>query len=315
MSSTTDLLPRGTRTARELPLAPPAMARPGISWAAALAGAAVAAAVSIMLISFGSGLGLAAVSPLSANRPSVMTFTVIGAIWLIIVQWVSAFFGGYLAGRLRPSMTDVHTDEVGFRDTATGFVAWAVATVFVVAVAASGATGAVSGVARAAGSLVASVAGGAAQGGAAGAVAAPGGEPSGYLLDVLFRAAQPDAPGTAQAGNGPSGNGPSGNATETKAEAGRILATGVTGDISQPDRDYLAQLVAARTGLAPADAGKRVDAVIAREKQAVETAKQDANAARKAAAAFSLYAAVAMLIGAFIACVAAALGGRQRDAF
>ena len=284
-----------------------------------------------MLIAFGSGLGFAAVSPWSADNPSVMTFTVISAIWLIIVQWVSAFFGGYLAGRLRPSITDVHTDEVGFRDTATGFVAWAVATLFVVAVAASGVTGAASGVARAAGTLVASAAGGAAQGAATGAAARPAGEPSGYLLDVLFRPAQPNPPGATPAGatptgnaagpantasaSGPSNGGSSGNDTEAKAEAGRILATGVTGDLSQPDRGYLAQLVAAHTGLAPADAGKRVDAVIAEEKQAVEKAKQAANTARKAAAAFSLYTAVSMLIGAFIACVAAAIGGRQRDAF
>jgi hypothetical protein len=298
MSVTSDSLMHETIAARELPLVRPVMARAGISWAAALGGAAVAAAVSVMLISLGSGLGLSAVSPFG-NNPSVMTFTAISAIWLIIVQWVSAFFGGYLAGRLRPSLTDVHTDEVGFRDTATGFVAWAVATLFVVAVVASGATSAASGIGRAASSVVASAVGGAAQGGAARA-AAPAGEPSGYLLDMLFRPAQPN---------------PQGNSAEAKAEAGRILATGATGDISQPDHDYLAQLVASRTGLAPADAGKRVDEVIAQEKQVVDKAKQAADAARKAAAGFSIYTAVSMLIGAFIACVAGAIGGRQRDAF
>jgi len=303
MSYTTDSLMRDSVITRELPLARPVLARAGISWAAALGGAAVAAAVSVMLISLGSGLGFAAVSPFSGNNPSVMTFTVIGAIWLIIVQWVSAFFGGYLAGRLRPALSEVHTDEVGFRDTATGFVSWAVATLFVVAVVASGATSVVSGIGRTAGTMVASAAGGVAAGGTArggAAAAAPAGEPSGYLLDMLFRPAQPN---------------PQGNTAEAKAEAGRIMATGAVGDISQPDHDYLVQLVASRTGLSPADAGKRVDEVIAQEKQAVEKAKQAADTARKAAAAFSLYTAAAMLIGAFIACVSAAIGGRQRDAF
>jgi hypothetical protein len=295
MSVTTDSLMRETVAARELPLMRPVTARAGISWAAALGGAAVAAAVSVMLISLGSGLGFAAVSPFG-NNPSVMTFTAISAIWLIVVQWVSAFFGGYLAGRLRPSLTDVHTEEVGFRDTATGFVAWAVATLLVVAVVGLGATSAASGIGRAASTMVASAAGGAAQGGAA----APGGEPSGYLLDMLFRPVQPN---------------PQGNTAEAKAEAGRILAAGATGDISQPDHDYLAQLVSSRTGLAPADAGKRVDEVITQEKQAVDRAKQAADAARKAAAGFSIYTAASMLIGAFIACVAGAIGGRQRDAF
>jgi hypothetical protein len=298
MSITSDSLMRETIAAREQPLMRPVTARAGISWAAALGGAAVAAAVSVMLISLGSGLGLSAVSPFGDN-PSVMTFAAISAIWLIVVQWISAFFGGYLAGRLRPSLTDLHAEEVGFRDTATGFVAWAVATLFVVAVVASGATSAASGIARGASTMVASAVGGAAQGGAARA-AAPGGEPSGYLLDMLFRPAQPNSQG---------------NTAEAKAEAGRILVTGATGGISQPDHDYLAQLVASRTGLAPADAGKRVDEVVAQEKQAVDKAKQATDAARKAAAGFSIYTAVSMLIGAFIACVAGAIGGRQRDAF
>jgi hypothetical protein len=300
MSVTTNSLMRDSVITRDLPLVRPTLARSGISWAAALGGAAVAAAISIMLISFGSGLGFAAVSPFSGNNPSVMTFTVISAIWLIIVQWVSAFFGGYLAGRLRPALSEVHTDEVGFRDTATGFVSWAVATLFVVAVVASGATSVVSGIGRTAGTMVASAAGGVASAAGGAAAAAPGGEPSGYLLDMLFRPAQPN---------------PQGNTAEAKAEAGRIMASGAVGDISQADHDYLVQLVASRTGLAPADAGKRVDEVIAQEKQAVEKAKQAADEARKAAAAFSLYTAVAMLVGAFIACVAAAIGGRQRDAF
>ncbi len=298
MSITADSLTRETLVARELPLARPVTVRAGISWAAALGGAAVASAITVMLISLGSGLGFASVSPFSGNNPSVMTFTVVTAIWLIIVQWVSAFFGGYLAGRLRPSLTDVHTDEVAFRDTATGFVSWAVATLFVVAVVASGATSAVSGIGRAAGTMVASVAGGAAQGGAQ-AAATPG-TPSGYLLDSLFRPTQPN---------------PQDNTTDAKAEAGRILATGATGNISQADHDYLAQLVASHTGLSPADAGKRVDDVIAQERQVVEKAKEAADKARKAAAAFSIYTAVSMLIGAFIACVAGAIGGRQRDAF
>lgn len=317
MSVTTDPLMRDTLARRELPLTWPATARAGISWAAALGGAAVAAAISIMLISFGVGLGFLSVSPFSGNNPSIMTFTVISAIWLIFVQWVSAFFGGYLGGRLRPSLTDVHTDEVGFRDTATGFVAWAVATLLVVAVVAGGATSAISGIGRAAGSIAAAggsiVASGAAS---AASGAARNGEPGGYLLDVLFRPAQQPAPaGNTAGGNSAGGNSAEGNSAEAKAEAGRILATGATGNISQADHDYLVQLVASRTGLAPADAGKRVDEVIAQEKQAVEKAKQIADTARKSAAEFSIYTAMSMLIGAFIACVAGAIGGRQRDAY
>ena len=126
------------------------------------------------------------------------------------------------------------------------------------------------------------------------------GDPSGYLIDSLFRRTTPS---------------PQDATTDAKAEAGRILGAAATGDISQPDHDYLVQMVAARAGVSPADAGKRVDDVIGQEKQAIEKAKQAANAARKAASSLALYTGFSMLVGAFIACVAGALGGRQRDAY
>ena len=269
--------------------------RPGLSWAAVFGGAFVATAVTVMLVALGSGLGLAFVSPVSGDNPSAATFTAIAAVWLVIVQWVSSFFGGYLAGRLRPGLGGVHGDEVMFRDTASGFVAWAVASIFIIGLVTSGASSVLGSAGRAAASVASSAAGGAAQ-----SAASSPADPSGYLLDTLFR---------------PSQAAPQQNTADAKAEAGRILATGATGNISQPDHDYLAQLVAARTGLSAADAGKRVDDVIAKEKQAVDSAKQAANAARKAASSFAIYTFFSMLIGAFIACVAAAIGGRQRDAF
>jgi hypothetical protein len=96
----------------------------------------------------------------------------------------------------------------------------------------------------------------------------------------------------------------------------RILASGVAnGDVPAADRTYLAQLVAARTGISQADAQKRVDEVIAREKAAVEKAKKAANTARKAAAQFAIFTALSMMIGAFIASAAAAYGGSMRDEY
>jgi hypothetical protein len=269
--------------------------RPGISWGPVLGGAVVATAVTVLLIVLGSGFGFAAVSPVSDSNPSAATFTVYAAIWLLLVQWISSFFGGYLAGRLRPASGGIPGDEIMFRDTACGFVTWAVASLFIVTMIGSGASSLIGGAGRAATAIVSSTAGGAAQ--SAGSSA---GDPSGYLLDMLFR---PTSPATAE------------NAADTKAEAGRILATGATGDISQPDHDYLAQMVAARTGLSSADAGKRVDEVIGKEKQVVEKAKQAADTARKAASSLALYTGFSMLVGAFIACIAGAIGGRQRDAY
>ena len=268
-----------------------------VSWPAIIGGAFVAAAVSVLLLALGSGIGLASVSPWLGSNPSPTTFTAMAAIWLIIVQWISSGLGGYLTGRLRTKWVELHTHEVFFRDTANGFLTWAVATVFVVGLLASSTASLVSGGTRAA----ASVAGGA-LGGASQALthnATQSNDQTGYLVDALFRPAQPN-------GSAP--------ASEAKSETARILASSVVnGSIAPADRTYLAQLVAARTGISQADAEKRVDDVVAKVKAAEEKAREAADAARKAAASFSFFTFVSMLIGAFIACVAAALGGRQRD--
>ena len=93
-----------------------------ISWAAVIAGAVAAVAITLLLVALGAGIGLSSVSPWSSSNPSSTTFTLLAAVWLIIVQWLSSGLGGYLAGRLRTKWTTLHTDEVFFRDTAHGFL-------------------------------------------------------------------------------------------------------------------------------------------------------------------------------------------------
>jgi hypothetical protein len=268
----------------------------GVSWAAIFAGGVTAAAMSILLLIFGAGLGLSSVSPWAGAGVSVTTFTVLAAIWLIIVQWVSSLFGGYMAGRLRTKWVNVHTDEVFFRDTAHGFLAWALGTLIVAAVLASATTSTISGASRAV------------------ATAASGAGQNTYYVDLLFRqninpngtSALPDDAAAAQVTGLPD--------SEMRAEAATILAQGatVTG-VSPTDSAYLAQLVSARTGLAPADAQARVTDVLNREQAAITSAKQAADSARKASALAAIYTFISLLIGAFIASVAGAIGGRLRD--
>jgi hypothetical protein len=86
-----------------------------------------------------------------------------------------------------------------------------------------------------------------------------------------------------------------------------------SGDVPPADKTYLAQLVAGRTGLSQADAAKRVDDVIAQEKAVEMKAREAADVARKASSYLSIFTGLSMLIGAFIACTAAALGGQRRD--
>jgi hypothetical protein len=266
-----------------------------VSWPAIIAGAFSIVAAGLILLALGSGLGLAAVSPWPNSGPSATTFGVYAAVWLVVVQWVSAAFGGYLTGRLRTKWVRVHTDEVYFRDTAHGFLAWAVAAVIMAAAVSSAASSAVGNVVRATGS----VASAAAQG--AGAAAAQSGDidPIGYLVDTLFRSDHPDA---------------NANPQEIRTEASRIVLSGVrNGGVPASDRTYLAQLVSARTGISQADAEKRVNEVIAKAKDAENKVRQAADTARKTASAIAFFTAFSMLIGAFIAAVAATVAGHRRD--
>lgn len=271
-----------------------------VSWPAILAGAVVACAMSLALLALGGGIGLGSVSPWSNSGLSGTGFGILAAAWLIAVQLFSAGVGGYMAGRLRTQWVGVHTDEVFFRDTAHGFLAWAVSTIVAVGIlasvvssVASGAASAASGVASGAGSALSAAAG------AAGSNA----DPTAYFTDMLFRSDRP-----AQAGAAP-GN---------SAEAGRILARSLgSGDLDASDRTYVAQMVATRTGLSQADAEKRVDAVVSQAKTAAataaDTARKAADAARKAGVYLALWTFVSLLVGAFSASFLATVGGRLRD--
>ena len=266
--------------------------RSAVAWAAVIGGAFAAAALSAILVALGSGLGLASISPWPYSGASATTFTAMTGMWLIVVQWLSSGFGGYLTGRLRTKWVDVHTHEVFFRDSANGFLAWAVATVLIAAVVSSAASSLIGGVTRS----TATVIGGAAQGATQ---AAASSDPSAYFVDTLFRSETPNANAANQ---------------DVKGETGRILAKGLRdGDLSAPDRTYLARLGAARTGLSQADAEKRVNDVFAQVKDAEMKVRQAADAARKAGAYLSIFTALSMMVGAFIAAAAAALGGAHRD--
>src|SRR5260370_8676868 len=112
----------------------------GLSWAAVIAGAFVAAALSFILLALGAGLGFSSVSIWSNIGASASTIGMATVLWLIVMQIISSSMGGYLAGRLRTKWANIHTDEVYFRDTAHGFLAWAVALVITAAFLASAAT-------------------------------------------------------------------------------------------------------------------------------------------------------------------------------
>jgi hypothetical protein len=251
----------------------------GVSWAAVIGGAFVTAALSLILLALGAGFGFSSVSPWSNVGASASTVGTAAIIWLILMQVMSSSMGGYLAGRLRTKWADIHTDEVYFRDTAHGFLAWAVALVITAAFLASAAT---------------SMMGAAAQLSATASSAGAERElsPNEYFVDALFRSESAR---------------PASNGASVHAEAGRILANALRqGNVPPADKSYLAQLVASNAGLSKTDAEKRVSDVFAEAQQAADTA-------RKTIAHSLLWTFLALLIGAFCASFAATIGGRQRD--
>ncbi len=283
----------------------------GVSWPAVIAGAVVAAALSLSLLSLGTGLGLAAVSPWAGNGASAASIGMGGIGWLLLMQVIAASMGGYLAGRLRTKWTGLHTDEVFFRDTAHGFLVWAVGLVMTATLLASAASSLIGGVAKAGSSAVgaAAIAGGtmAKSGNPDGGLVSGGiGGISAYFVDSLFRTDR------ALAANGGSIAANDQNDTNVRNEAMRIMSNGVA-DMPAADKAYLSQLIAAKTGVSAVDAEKRVSEVQAQIKAKEIAAREAADTARKAAMKLSLWLFVGLLVGAFSASLAATLGGRQRD--
>jgi hypothetical protein len=257
----------------------------GVSWAAVAAGAIVSCALTLVLIAFGIGLGLSVVSPWTGSGVSATTFKIGTGLYLVVIAMLSSSIGGYIAGRLRSRWIGVHSDEVYFRDTAHGFVAWAFASVLGAVFLASPAS-----------SLLGGTAAGVTQGAVSSASRA--GPMDGYV-DTLLRS---DAPAAQNSGQN------SGNASDSRSEMVRLFTSSFRngGDLKPVDREYVSKVVAARTGLSPADADKRVNDVVTQ-------AKADMDAARKATAELAFWLTASLLIGAFCASLAATEGGGLRD--
>lgn len=275
----------------------------GVSWGAIFAGAAAAAALSLILVLLGFGLGFSAVSPWAHEGVSAKGLGISTIIWLAATQIVASGLGGYIAGRLRVKWANMHGDEVYFRDTAHGFLAWCVATLVTATLVVGSVSSIVSGGVQAGANVIGGAASAATQ--AAGTAAGnTNSDQYGYFVDSLFRADSPAAVSDDAA----------------RGTVTRIFARSLSNDgqLAAEDRTYLAQLVSQQTNLPQADAERRVDEVYARTQKAVADAKlaaqQAADTAAKVAAWTSLWMFIALLIGAFFASLAATFGGRRRDA-
>lgn len=258
-----------------------------VDWPAIIAGIILASAISIIFISFGSAVGLNFLDFGYNSAANPIFVGIAAASWFLWVQVSSFMAGGYLTGRLRRRYFDATEDESDLRDGAHGLLVWAGATILGTIIALGG----VGAAANAVGNTVATATT------AASNVAGDAIDPNAYFVDTLFRSAQPV------------------DASQARGEAGRIFAQAALGDgtVSDEDRTYLANVVAANTGIPAEEAQARVDTVIAN----VEAARQDAIAAariaRNTAIIGAFLIAASLLVSAIGAFWAAQKGGNHRD--
>jgi len=249
-----------------------------VHWSPVVAGALIASALFVVLITFGASLGLSVASSAPTWRDTSPTLTVVSGLFLVLSALVSFGCGGYIAGRLRRTWDPgVHAEFLDFRDGAHGLAAWALAVVISALLAAAIAGAATSKAAPAT-----------TPGANAGEALFP------YDLDRLFRSDKRD-------------QGNQGNLAYSRAEASRILMTGSSRQgIKAEDKDYLGRLVAGQTGIEQSEAGRRVD-------EAINAATLAMKRARQSAVILGFSIAVSLLLGAAAAWYAASLGGQHRD--
>ncbi|HEY4202044.1 MAG TPA: hypothetical protein VGM83_15935 [Devosiaceae bacterium] len=297
-----------------------------VDWPAIIAGIILASAISLILLTFGSAVGLSFVNFQAGPDVNPIWIAIAAASWLLWVQISSFMAGGYLTGRLRRRAFDATEHESDVRDGAHGLLVWAGALVIGAIVAVSG----VGAAATAVGSVASTLTSAASN--VAGEAAGQGNDPTAYFVDTLFRpaapaaapagaAATPAAPGTPVPPADVAAPTPSTNAvmpmmdmTASKAEAGRILVqNALSGEFSADDKAYLAQLVSNSTGMPEADAKARVDQVLASIDSAKQQAADAAEKARKTAVLAAFLTAASLLVSALGAYWASTMGGRHRD--
>ena len=266
-----------------------------VSWAAVIAGAVIAAALTITLITGGTGLGFLAISPWHNDGVSGTSLAIGTIVWLMVTQIIAYGIGGYVTGRLRTKWSDVHADEIYFRDTAHGFIVWALSSIVGVVLLSSVAASMISGTAQA-GATVAGTSAGVVS---AAAINSDDEFSLDYYTDTLLRSKNQSR-------------------ADNHKEVSTILTRSlVRGELAADDKDYLISVVAQRAEISEAEARARLQEVVDSAKQAVDKletqAREAADDARKAAAIFALWAFASLLLGAFVASLAATIGGRARE--
>ncbi|MDZ4792110.1 MAG: hypothetical protein SGJ17_13035 [Hyphomicrobiales bacterium] len=266
-----------------------------VDWAAVFAGVFVSTASALLLAGAGAALGLS----FTTSAESAKSAALGAVVWIGIVTLYAAGVGGYISGRLRVNASVAPPEEIGFRDGVSGLLVWALGVLLSGVLAAVVITSAAKTVVQAGTTLTGATAG------VLGATApAAGSGPVDYLIDRAFR---PSETAAATAGGG-----------DVRDEVTRILtASAVKGSVSNEDKQYLARLAAARSGVPEAEARQRIDTLTADAQAAAAKvsgeAKNAADNARKAGALFGVLNTVITLLAGVLAWYTARIGGHHRD--
>ena len=275
-----------------------------VEWGPILAGAIAASALSFLLLTFGSAIGLSLTSPWPSSGARLWVVALAVGWWAVAVQIASFAAGGYLAGRMRSRWAE-SSEESEFRDSTHGFMVWAVGVLFGGLLLAFTGGAAI----KTATQSAALIAGGATAG-AANALWQSG--PVDYAVDLLLR---PEPRGTATPAAPPQ-PGPSAQRDDQalRSEVGRIFAATIQNrEFSERDRNYLVRVIQTRTGLPEAEAQSRVDGAVNEARDLEIKAREQADKARRAAIITGFIAAASLLISLVAACYFAGIGGRHRN--
>lgn len=264
-----------------------------VDWPAIIAGVILASAISLVLLTFGSAIGLSFINFRSAEGVMPLWIGMAAALWLLWVQVSSFMAGAYLTGRLRRRHNDASEHESDVRDGAHGLLVWGGSLVVGAIIATGGIGAAANAVGSAATTLTTA---------ASNVADETSLDPNAYFVDTLFRVAPGAAPAVADV-----------DTSELRGEAGRILLQGAVDGVGEADRAYLAQLVAANTGLTEEEASARVNEVMTAVEQAKAQAVAAAENARKMGVLAAFLTAASLLVSAAAAFWAAQKGGNHRD--
>lgn len=268
-----------------------------ISWGAIFGGVILTIVFQLLLSMLGAGIGLGTVNVNAGSTPDASSFGIGAGVWWVVSSCIALFCGGYVAAWLAGI-------ELRFDGLLHGLIAWGIASILTLYLLSSAVGGIIGGGFSALGS-VASTAGSGVKD-----AAQPLAQAAGVSPDMIQQQAQAYLQPT---NTDPATMSPQ----DAQKEVARNLATYANGGADAPAaRERVITIMAAQMHISHDDATKRFDDAQAKLKQtkdqAIQTAKNAADASAAAASKGSFAAFGDLLLGAIAAAIGGALAVQRR---